>query len=350
MKYFCLFSSCRIVNGYNRCSISDLERNKNYIIPNEISSFFIDNKVSINTIKKNPVLEQWVNIFHKSELGFFTNNHEYYPPISLEWDTPQMINNSIIEADDLSINDLKKIIQQLHILKCRFLEIRYYKKNITSNFYDILEEIKLGGIIGINIYIPYSENNTEKLKMLLDSTLLIKHIIIHSSKKVNINNNNERIYFTKQKITSAIHCGIVNESYFAMNIKTFTESQHHNTCLNRKISIDIDGNIKNCPSMSQSFGNIKDTSLKEALNQPDFKKYWNITKDMIKVCKDCEFRHICTDCRAYTERNHLEEEIDLSKPLKCGYNPYTNEWTEWSTNPLKQNEIKYYKMQKLVKK
>ena len=65
--------------------------------------------------------------------------------------------------------------------------------------------------------------------------------------------------------------------------------------------------------MSQSFGNIKDTTLEEALCHPDFKKYWNITKDQIEVCKDCEFRHICTDCRAYIE----EPDNQYSKPLKC---------------------------------
>lgn len=76
--------------------------------------------------------------------------------------------------------------------------------------------------------------------------------------------------------------------------------------------------------MPQSFGNIKDTTLQEALDQPDFKKYWNVTKDQIEVCKDCEFRYICTDCRAYTEH----PENMYAKPLKCGYNPYTCEWEE----------------------
>lgn len=103
--------------------------------------------------------------------------------------------------------------------------------------------------------------------------------------------------------------------------------------------------------MPESYGNIKDTTLEEALNKPGFKKYWNVTKDMIEVCKDCEFRYVCTDCRAYTERTTFDKkEIDLSKPLKCGYNPYTNEWAEWSTNPLKQKAIEYYGMQDLVKK
>jgi SPASM domain peptide maturase of grasp-with-spasm system len=139
-------------------------------------------------------------------------------------------------------------------------------------------------------------------------------------------------------------CGVIASHYFMPNIQTFTESHHHNSCLNRKISIDTEGNIKNCPSMSQSFGNIRDTTLQEALDHPDFKKYWNVTKDQIEVCKDCEFRYICTDCRAYIEN----PEDMYSKPLKCGYNPYTCEWEEWSTNPLKQKAIDYYGMRDIL--
>lgn len=96
--------------------------------------------------------------------------------------------------------------------------------------------------------------------------------------------------------------------------------------------------------MEKSFGHIKDTTLIEAIDKPKFKEFWNITKDQIHVCKDSEFRYVCTDCRAYIEN---PEDI-LSKPLKCGYNPYTGEWSEWSTNPLKKKAIKYYGMEELV--
>jgi len=90
--------------------------------------------------------------------------------------------------------------------------------------------------------------------------------------------------------------------------------------------------------MSKSYGNIKDTSLEEALNKKGFKDLWNINKDKIKVCQDCEFRHICTDCRAY-----IENPNDIySKPLKCGYDPYTSTWKKWSTNPLKKEAVVYY--------
>jgi len=52
------------------------------------------------------------------------------------------------------------------------------------------------------------------------------------------------------------------------------------------------------------------------------------------------------DCRAYIED---PEDIN-SKSLKCGYNPYTGEWSEWSTNPLKQKAIEHYGRKEIIKK
>ena len=57
---------------------------------------------------------------------------------------------------------------------------------------------------------------------------------------------------------------------------------NYNSCLFKKIAIDRNGNIKNCPAMVQSFGNVKENSLIGALNHPEFKKwillYFNSTR------------------------------------------------------------------------
>ncbi|MNR02411.1 hypothetical protein D3C85_1182610 [compost metagenome] len=90
--------------------------------------------------------------------------------------------------------------------------------------------------------------------------------------------------------------------------------------------------------MPESFGHIGDTRLADVLANPEFKKNWLLNKDSITVCKDCEFRHVCTDCRAYVE----QPQDRYSKPLKCGYDPYANVWEDWATSPLKQEAIAYY--------
>lgn len=91
----------------------------------------------------------------------------------------------------------------------------------------------------------------------------------------------------------------------------------YNSCLNLKISIDINGYIKNCPSLNDCYENISNNSLKDALANTKFKLYWDISKDKVDVCKDCELRYACNDRRA----NRINHEL-YSKPLKCSYEPY----------------------------
>ncbi len=72
--------------------------------------------------------------------------------------------------------------------------------------------------------------------------------------------------------------------------------------------------------MLENYGSINKISIEEIIKTENFKKFDKITKDQIKVCKDCEFRYICTDCRVFVEGNIH------SKPLKCNYNPYKTKW------------------------
>ena len=92
--------------------------------------------------------------------------------------------------------------------------------------------------------------------------------------------------------------------------------------------------------MKVSFGNIKDTSINIVIQNKKFKEIWDIKKDEILICKNCEFRHVCLDCRAFRE----DPENIYSKPLKCGYSPYTCKWEIWSKNPLKQKAIQFYEL------
>lgn len=88
------------------------------------------------------------------------------------------------------------------------------------------------------------------------------------------------------------------------------------------MSIDKDGTFRNCPSMSLSFGKVEDTKVSAVITNKKFLKYNNINKDKIDVCRDCEFRYVCHDCRAYiSDKNNI-----YSKPSKCGYDPYSSSW------------------------
>jgi SPASM domain peptide maturase of grasp-with-spasm system len=147
-------------------------------------------------------------------------------------------------------------------------------------------------------------------------------------------------------IDSELHCGIITQRHLTPpSVQTFFEAKSFNGCLNRKISVDVYGNIKNCPSMKDSYGNIRDTSLLEAVHAAGFREKWSISKDHISICRDCEFRYACSDCRAYLEN----PDDAFSKPLKCGYDPYSGTWNEWKENPAKLVTAKLYGIEPMMR-
>ncbi|MFY8097851.1 MAG: grasp-with-spasm system SPASM domain peptide maturase [Flavobacterium sp.] len=355
-KYIVFYENCVLTKGHNRCLVSDIQKNESELMPIEFYDFvsFLKNKTSIKDLiiyygeENKKHIKEYLNFIIEKEWGFYANRQEFdlFSKMEFKFNHISKITNAVIQIEKLNIKELQKIIFELEKLSCKDLVI------IFQNDIKLKEINKLNIFFqktrfkSLELYIKYNDN-LEDLKINILTRVVLYNSTFNKVIPFNKNNFFDVIYTTKNLQTFKF-CGVINLEYFNTNDSKVLESINHNSCLHKKISIDKEGNIKNCPAMPQSFGNIKDTTLEEALNHPDFKKYWNVTKDMIQVCKDCEFRHICTDCRAYTERTHFEEDIDLSKPLKCGYNPYTNEWAEWSTNPLKQKAIEYYGMQELV--
>lgn len=351
-----LFESCRLVRGVKRSLFIDIQRRSYRYFPNELVSFIakgIGRKVK--EIKKefankfDDIIDHNLRILEEEEFIFFTDHPEWFPKMSLHWEEPATITNALLDINSLDNRDFLNLWNQFSKLGCEHIQVRAYD---LISLHKIEAKLNLIGslrIISLELVIPYDSDLSEKdyldfvyrqprvFTLILTSANVNKEVFISPT-------GMGHVFFIMDKIDVSSHCGQIGHEFFSINLKTFTESQLFNSCLNRKISIDAEGNIKNCPSMRESYGNIKDTTLAEAIEKPGFKKYWNINKDMIHVCKDCEFRYICTDCRAYVE----DPEDILSKPLKCGYNPYTGEWSEWSTNPLKQKAIDFYGMREMV--
>jgi SPASM domain peptide maturase of grasp-with-spasm system len=356
-SFFKLFSNCMICKGVNRSLILDIQRESYVIIPDTMQEVIelLNNKTAIEDVyslygyENRLTLDEYIEFLIDEDFGFLTDTDEFDLFINLNknFDKPSSITNCIIEVShDLSL--FNNIINELHKFNCESLQLVSYSQINIEHLDIILKLTNETNLRSVELILKYSSELLDFINRVEKEYFRVTELTIHSSKGKNkkINELNLSVNFIDYDVTSFINCGIIDSKYFNINRDKVLESLNHNSCLHKKLSIDKDGNIKNCPSMAESFGNIKDTTLEEALNHPNFKKYWNITKDQIEVCKDCEFRHICTDCRAHIEDPHNQ----YSKPLKCGYNPYTNEWEEWSTNPLKQKGIEYYGMQELVKK
>ncbi|WP_046757976.1 grasp-with-spasm system SPASM domain peptide maturase [Kordia jejudonensis] len=352
---FNMHSNCIIVKGANRSTICDLQRNEVKLIPNDLQNLIEQYEGKTNEEIKAQynesdyeVVDEYLNFLVEHEYAFFTNTPEFYPKLNIEWFEASKITNAIIDINSDLEYDVIKVLSQLDDLNCKHVQIRFFnviKFSIIIKLLDYLNETE-SIVSSINFVVSFTkEFSVIKLVELFREQPRISSFLIYNHTKEDViiplkENHTKYIKCVTKNIKSASHCGVISQEYFVPNIKAYTESLQHNSCLNRKISIDTQGNIKNCPSMSESYGNIENTTLEEALHQKDFKKYWNITKDQIEICKDCEFRYICTDCRAYREN----PEDNYSKPLKCGYDPYTNEWSDWSKNPLKQKAIEWYNL------
>lgn len=343
MKYN-LFANCILVKGASRNTIVDLQRRSLYFVSNDICKLLGNDKDThidyANCLDEQhrKKLDDDLTLLLEEEI-IYEGDNDRFPNLDMSHHLDSTIDNAIIDFNEIDYTILSSILKQLEELNCRFIQIRLYKTIAISQFRKTIEILNLHSFNAIEVILQYectmeqsivndliNNANNIFLCVISDSPF---HSFTKGSGKIEGFNN---IFFTKQKIKDQSSCGIISANNFVINIPTFTESQKHNTCLNGKISIDINGEIKNCPSMTKSYGNVKNIKLKEALAKRNFKDVWNIHKDQIKVCQDCEFRHICTDCRAY-----IEDVNDIySKPAKCSYDPYTATWGQENSthNPL----------------
>lgn len=357
-NYFRVYTNCIVTRGYTKSVISDIQRENSDFIPNSLADIIerLNRKESLVSIYKDygeenkPILDEYLNFLLQEEYGFYCSKEEFdmFIDLDLRYQNPDRISNIIIEIKKDELPFLKQVITQVEKLGCKFVALVCYESLNPDDFGLIRLMFDNTIIHSVEIISQYSvgvdEHSISELSTKFER--LSSLFLFNSPPKMTMGSRKKygKVVFSQKKYTNFSFCGGVSPDHFQTNLPKVLEAINHNSCLNKKIAVDINGNIKNCPAMPQSFGNIKDITLDEAIRHKNFNQYWNITKDDIAVCKDCEFRYICTDCRAYTEQPDLNESrLDVSKPLKCGYDPYTGEWEEWSTHELKQKAIKYYK-------
>jgi SPASM domain peptide maturase of grasp-with-spasm system len=351
LQPWCFFANCIPVKGAVRAIICDLQRGALDLVPNALYDMVTKYpSLPIQKIKAaysnafDDTISEYFTFLVQKEYIFFTDTPEQFPPLNFTWDYAGEISNAIIDIEDMA-QWQPTLIRQLDGLGCQYVQLRFYRPQAMDGLHRLLHWFDGTGILYIEILMPDNGFLVQAIEHLCDQYPRLQSVVVHSvlQNEGNYTSSLEQkpFAFVKQPITSHKSCGVISPKFFALNIPTFSEAQQFNTCLNRKVAIDVDGNIKNCPSMPTSYGNIANTTLAVAIHKAGFKDYWAIIKNQIAVCKDCEFRHICTDCRAY-----LTNPDDIySKPLKCGYNPYTNEWADWSDNPLSKAAIAYYGLQ-----
>jgi SPASM domain peptide maturase of grasp-with-spasm system len=331
---FRLFACCIAVRGARRSVICDLGRHLLRFIPNGLYEILTEhgdkNVAELKAFydgRYDREIDEYFDFLLREELGFWCDEPAAFPPLTLDWESPQRITNAILDVDRASTHDYPAILAQLDDLGCEALQVRCYEPLDRAVVERMLAATVRGRLRSIELLLAHEPALTaEALADLCLRHPRIWRICVHSAPEDRAcapTAGGAEIAYVREVVGSPSCCGCVDPSYFALNVETFLEAQRHNTCLNRKVAVDARGEIRNCPSLGMSYGNVRDVSLHSAVARRDFRELWEVNKDQIEVCKDCEFRYVCVDCRAYLTR----PEDRYAKPAKCGYDPYTAQWS-----------------------
>ncbi|SEW52244.1 SPASM domain peptide maturase, grasp-with-spasm system [Chitinophaga arvensicola] len=336
--------------------LCDLQMRKFYHLPNDTTEVLlflqqhtIEECIAHYGEDNREAITGYLDFLISKELGF--TDQQLLPELTaldLSWDRYSDITNVIIEYNE-NIDYSSAFFRQLFDLHIQGLEIRCYESISLDQLRGLLDVFNGTTMRFIKLVLPYSNAlDLPAMDKFVKAYPPVKSLLLHSApedKQEKIFEGTVPVTFFTRPINSCLGCGEIRSNYFVSNMELFTESQHFNTCLNRKLSIDAAGYVRNCPSMREHFGHVNHTALQEVLDNQAFQRYGKIRKEEIATCKDCEFRHVCTDCRAYVE----DPQDIYSRPLKCGYDPYTNTWEDWTEHPLKQSAIALYGLEKTIR-
>ena len=285
--------------------------------------------------------------------------------------------------NNLKIDEWKKIVDYLVSINCESVQLIGGEPFLFKNFNDILKYVYNKGIRNISVFTNATLLTLEQIRLLkqynvkvmislysskenvhdsvtqvsgsfrktLKNILLLKENDINFSiaiiaMKENENDINDIKKFLEKynlpyakydvirpsDVSDVQQHGVSNVNIlknvyltkpeFFTNKYQFYQNSIWNPCWYGKVSITANGDIIPCVfSRGETIGNIKTSSIEE-LKKNTLKK-WIITKDFIHICKDCEYRYCCHDCRplAMGVENSL-----FSKNPRCCYDPYKGEW------------------------
>jgi SPASM domain peptide maturase of grasp-with-spasm system len=326
-KSFIVYGNVVLVLGSKRDGIYDLNGRAFFLAKEHsepLKTLFDTRVIDACIYKEDNHIKNLCDVFQKRKIGKWVDSKItdcFIEPYFL-YKTKSGLSNAILDIDRNS-HHYEAFIQQLSDILCPFLQIRFYPDSEFRQLQDLSNLIDKHQILSAQILFPYKHTSDfqDDIANIIKDNSRIAEIVLYGTPHGNDQNNttqHEGLKFTESIFENEFDCGKIGPDYFIPSLGFYMESLHYNTCLNGKISLDRYGFIRNCPSMNFDYGHMKNSSILEILNNEEFTKWWTITKDQIEECKDCEYRHMCSDCRAY-RKNPANI---FSKPLKCNYSVY----------------------------
>lgn len=330
-----LASNCLITKGANRSLFMDLHRSRWHTVPHLLADLLNENNFTEIELKYPLFFE--ILVESEAILDIFENDDISFSKMNLDYSSPSLIEDAIIDWDESSNFVISDIIIELEKLDCKFICFRFFNSFEFEILTQVRQIIETSTIESIEVYLSESDylNNEIEINDLFDSNIRFSKLIVHSaSSKMK---SADWLIRTQDQIVNGDSCGNVSPLFFGLSTSHYALTANHNNCLFKKIGIDKEGNIKNCPSCISSLGKVENESIEKVISNREYLNLTEIKKEDIEICKDCEFRSICSDCRVFID----EDNNIKSRPSKCNYNPYISLWSN-EENYVPVLECGYY--------
>lgn len=192
-------------------------------------------------------------------------------------------------------------------------------KNVWTKHYDIINLVRASGVsyrISITRTGANSSASNEQLASIYKFP--VERLRQDHVKSVGRAKNNARVLQTSSKA--------ITKEYFSRKFPSALIRKNivgGHPCYENKLCITSALYVHPCiMERSVVYGNLLSTPLAEIVRAGT--PYMSASKDSVAICRDCEYRYACFDCRV----ERVSPDDFYSKSSNCGYNPHTGIWVD----------------------
>ncbi len=323
-------SLCVPVNGFLRTAVYDLQTGGYEFAMRELVRETTLRLPSPEVL--SPLLAQ--------RLIFQNNGNVKFGPLNDEpFDFPSLVSNAIVEIN--KDTEFRKVIDFFESVNCRSIQFILPVRDelLSSNMEDLINCIYKSSIQHCEIVM--SNRLFQETEAMLDTEHFpeLNLVMVYGTDRrefVPPTHTRNGILYIGNEVTHGANQHKKNPEFFVVNSSFYVEALNHNVYYNRKLYLDVDGTVRNGPLSPIILGNLylDGFDFTAVMARPEFMELWNIKKDDISVCSQCEFRYMCMDARipeAHSDAFSLPGEkrdrrAHWYHPTECNYNPYIARW------------------------
>jgi len=327
MNYLRFFSQVVCCSGYTRFLVSDTTTGQMHFYPAKIGKIISDeaNYSTIENIfekinsKDKELFQMVINDLVTNDLAFITKKSDRFPSMTGVYNQKiDDFENAHVVFYNNNFPHLKPLVKVLDEIGVKAVKLDF-KSLEEPEMLTILHEFNKSGVHSIECVIDLNgEINPGK----------------HIDNICSVNGALTMLSILNLPIEPIDHSSEVLVSHaltafpkIIPNFELYSEAIDRNPYFNGKLFIGSCGEVKMSEKSKKIYGYIQDVNIVHKLNKRnDLKKFWGISKNIIDICKDCEFRYFCVDDRRPRARKNgtffFEEE--------CRFNPYISKWSNES--------------------